>query len=115
MDPEINTAPLQFHEEDGYSMNSLMNRLDEFQHAQQWECLERLTLENSWLEQHVTRHREKSARVAFLLREIEGAANEMQRALEACCSEEVAADRAWLAFWHVREKQGAASGNGSWI
>lgn len=36
-----------------FSINNLLKRVEEFQRRQQLETLERITIENSWLEYHI--------------------------------------------------------------
>jgi hypothetical protein len=99
------TPNWQFASQDpvDFSIDDLLKRVEEFQRRQQLDTLERITTENSWLEFHIARHQQDSTRTMNLLQEIYNAVILMQEALEKCRLEEMKANRAWLAFWGIRE------------
>ena len=101
----------------GFSVSDLINRVEEFQKRQQLETLERITMENSWLEFHIAQHRQDSTRTMNLLQEVHNAVVLMQEALEKCRLEEMKSNKAWLAFWGVREHPNTTPGPhpASWI
>ncbi|KAH8650383.1 hypothetical protein BGZ60DRAFT_343965, partial [Tricladium varicosporioides] len=86
-----------------FSIDDLLERVEEFQRRQQLETLERITTENSWLEYHIARHRQGSTRAMNLLQEIYDAVALIQKALQQCRLDEIKANQSWLAFWGVRE------------
>ena len=53
MAPPIN-SPLRVQEQEEFSIDSLLERVEEFQRRQQLETIDRITIENSWLEHHIT-------------------------------------------------------------
>jgi len=87
----------------GFSVSDLINRVEEFQKRQQLETLERITMENSWLEFHIARHRQDSTRTKNLLQDVYNAVVLIQEALEKFRLEDMKANQDWLAFWGVRE------------
>lgn len=85
-----------------FSIDALLKNLEEFQRRQQLETLERIIMENSWLEHHIARHRESLSRTRRVLQEVYKAVALIQNGLERCRREESEADRAWLTFWGIR-------------
>jgi hypothetical protein len=88
--------------EEDLSIDSLLKNLEEFQRRQQLETLERIIMENSWLEHHIARYRESLSRTTKVLQEVYKAVALIQNGLERCRREESEADRAWLAFWGIQ-------------
>lgn len=89
-------------EEEEFSIDALLKNLEGFQRRQQLETLERIIMENSWLEHHIARYRESLSRTMKVLQEVYKAVALIQNGLERCRREESEADRAWLAFWGIR-------------
>jgi len=98
-------------EEEEFSIDALLKNLEVFQRRQQLETLERIIMENSWLEHHIARHRESLSRTTKVLQDVYKAVALIQNAVERCRREESEADRAWLAFWGIRR----GGHQGSWI
>ena len=89
-------------EDEEFSIDALLKNLEVFQRRQQLETLERIIMENSWLEHHIARHRESLSRATKVLQDVYKAVALIQNALERCRRDESEADRAWLAFWGIR-------------
>jgi hypothetical protein len=94
--------PFAQHDNEELSINVLLKNLEVFQRRQQLETLERIIMENSWLEHHIARYRESRSRTMKLLQEVYKAVALIQNGLEKRRREESEADRAWLAFWGIR-------------
>jgi hypothetical protein len=111
------TPNSQFTSQDSidFSIDDLLSRVEEFQKRQQLETLERITMENSWLEFHIARHRQDNIRTMNLLREVYNVVVLMQEALEKCRLEEMKANQAWLAFWGVRGHPTPGVHSAGWI
>ncbi|KAF8856251.1 hypothetical protein BDZ45DRAFT_594457 [Acephala macrosclerotiorum] len=96
--------PLSWQDPEEFSIGALLGRVNEFQRRQELDTLERITMENSWLEHHIARCRETSSRTIKLLHGIYQAVALMQNTLEKCRRQDLAADRAWLAFWGIHNE-----------
>jgi hypothetical protein len=96
-------------EEEEFSIDGLLKKLEVFQRRQQLETLERIIMENSWMEHHIARYRESLSRTMKVLQEVYKAVALIQNGLEKCRQEESEADRAWLAFWGIRRGDRQAS------
>jgi hypothetical protein len=114
MAPPIN-SPLSIQEREEFSIDSLLEKVEEFQRRQQLETIDRITMENSWLEYHIAQCWESSSRAMNLLPGIYRAIALLQNTLEGCRREDLAADRAWLAFWGISEERPARDHLASWI
>ncbi|KAI9770963.1 MAG: hypothetical protein M1840_002667 [Geoglossum simile] len=84
-----------------FSMESLLQRVDEFQKREQLETLRRLTMENSLLQKHIACYQESWCATLDLLQEACEAVLLMQHAFQRCSGEGTAAERDWLAFWGI--------------
>ena len=93
-----------------FSMESLLQRVGEFQKREQLETLRRLTMENSLLQKHIACYQESWCATLDLLQETYEAVLLMQHAFQRCSCEETAAERDWLAFWGIPSESGQTSG-----
>ncbi|KAF2182648.1 hypothetical protein K469DRAFT_511605, partial [Zopfia rhizophila CBS 207.26] len=80
------------------SIESLLERIDEFQNRTHLETIYRLNQENESLREEIYRHKKARARTALLLREAYETMLLLQDALERYGHETAAAGRDWLAF-----------------
>jgi hypothetical protein len=89
---------------EGFSIESLIKRVDEFQRRDHMETIEKLTIENSLL-QHVTVEYQKNWCMTIeVLEKTHQAVLTLQKALENCVNEDIAAERQWLAFWGIKKE-----------
>ncbi|KAI9776688.1 MAG: hypothetical protein M1839_009415 [Geoglossum umbratile] len=85
-----------------FSMESLLQRVDEFRKREQLETLRRLTRENCLLQKHIACYQESWCAILDVLQEAYEAVLLMRDALQRCSYEETAAERDWLTFWDTR-------------
>lgn len=90
--------PFSEQEAEEFSIDALLKNLEAFQRRQQLETLERIIIENSWLEHHITQYRDSLSRTTKLLQGIYKAVALIRNTLEKNRREESEANRAWLAF-----------------
>lgn len=90
-------------ESQDFSIEALLKRVEEFQRRHQLDSLERLSKENSMLQQQITRYQESSSQTINLLQQVYNTVAVMQEALKECRHKELAADGDWLAFWGIRD------------
>ncbi|KAH8799652.1 hypothetical protein F5884DRAFT_868568 [Xylogone sp. PMI_703] len=109
--------PFSPQEAEEFSIDALLKNLEVFQRRQQLETLERVIMENSWLEHHIARYRESLSRTTKLLQEVYKAVALMQNGLEKSRHKESEADRAWLAFWGINagRQEGHRDHKANWI
>jgi len=89
---------------EAYSIDCLIQRVEEFQRRDQLETIQRLMHDNSLLEYLVVEYQKKWCRTIDLLEKAQEAALLLQRLLEHCIREEVAAEREWLGFWGIKNE-----------
>ena len=87
-----------------FSIESLLQRVDEFQKREQLETIERLTTENSLLKENIARYQEGWCATVNLLREAYETVVLIQGAIKRYCHEETTAERDWLAFWGIQRE-----------
>jgi hypothetical protein len=98
--------------EPAFSIELLINRVEEVQRREQLEVIQKLTLDNSLLQQHVIHYQEQWCWTMDLLEKTHEAVLLMQKALEHCIEEDIAAEQDWLTFWGIG-REGIFT-NGSW-
>jgi len=84
-------------------IDSLTRQVEEFRIISQLESINRLDAENALLRQLLVAYRKQWSQVIDLLEQTQRALMILQRALEKCISDEVAAERDWLAYWGVKK------------
>lgn len=110
---KVNALPIHTStskEPEGISIDALLERVEEFHRRQQLETLEKLTRENSLLQQQIVRYQESSSQTINLLQEVHNIVALIQDARGRCRHKELAADRDWLAFWGIRDEPTDGSG-----
>ncbi|PSN58741.1 hypothetical protein BS50DRAFT_580495 [Corynespora cassiicola Philippines] len=103
--------------EEVFSIESLIDRVEEMQRRDQLDTLHKLTLDNSLLQQLILDYQQHWCWTIHLLETTHEAARSLQKALGHCFKEDVAAERRWLEFWGVtreHEKPSEYRGAG-WI
>ena len=87
-----------------FSIDCLLQSVEEFQRRDQLETIQRLTYDNSLLQYLVVEYQKKWCRTIDLLEKAQEAVLLLQRMLEHCIREDVAAEREWLAFWGIKKE-----------
>ena len=102
---------------ESFSIESLIQRAEEFQKRDQLETLQRLTRENFLLQQRLVRYQEHWCSALDLLQKVHEAVRSMQKVLEKYTREEMVAERDWLAFWGIKREstKGLGFNPGGWI
>jgi hypothetical protein len=88
------------------SIEALIKRVDEYQRRDHMEAIERLTVENSLLQRAILKHQKIWCLTIELLEATNSAVLKLQKALEHCIDENIAAERQWLAFWGIGRGSG---------
>jgi hypothetical protein len=96
--------------EPAFSIELLINRVEEVQRREQLEAIQKLTLDNSLLQQLVIQYQEQWCLTVDLLEKTHEAVLLMQKALERCMEEDIAAEQDWLAFWGIGREGTKRSG-----
>jgi hypothetical protein len=104
--PSTSVLPL----EDVFSIELLINRVEEVQRRDQLEVIQRLTLDNSLLQQLVINYQKQWCWTLDLLEKTQEAVLLMQKALERCIEADIAAEKDWLAFWGIGKEHTKRSG-----
>lgn len=109
---EISIPPTELSSEDEeFSIEALIQRVDEFQKRDQLESLDRLTAENSFLQKRILRYQQEWCSIILLLQTAHESLLKIQKAIGVCFKEQIVAERAWLAFWGISSE---ASNNESY-
>ncbi|KAI9767645.1 MAG: hypothetical protein M1840_005516 [Geoglossum simile] len=93
-----------------FSMETLLQRVDEFRKTEQLETLRKLTRENCLLQKHIACYQESWCAILDVLQEAYEAVLLIQDALQKCSYEETAAERDWLTFWGIHYGSEETSG-----
>jgi len=93
------TTPIQ-----GLSIKGLTERVEEFQRLYQLETIETLSTENSQLQHQILQYQRVWCSTIDLLEQAQQALLSLQKALEYCIQEDIAAERDWLAFWGIKKE-----------
>jgi len=83
---------------EGFSIVSLTRQMQEVLRTGQLDTINRLGAENSLLYHLIAAYRKQWSLIIDLIQQAQEALVGLQRALEHCLSEEIAAERDWLAF-----------------
>jgi hypothetical protein len=83
---------------EGFSIDSLTRQMQEVLRTGQLETINRLSAENSLLYHLIAAYRKQWSLIIDLIEQAQEALAALQRALGHCFSEEIAAERNWLAF-----------------
>ncbi|KAF2259114.1 hypothetical protein CC78DRAFT_586273 [Lojkania enalia] len=81
-----------------FSIDTLIQRVEEFQRRDHLETLEKLTEENCSLQQRILRYRKYSCLTLDILEKVYEGMLAMQKVLNECLEEEKAVEQAWLIF-----------------
>jgi hypothetical protein len=87
--------------ETAFSIELLISRVEDVQRREQLEAIQKLTLDNSLLQQLVIQYQEQWCWTIDLLEKTHEAVLLMQKALEHCIEEDIAAEQDWLTFWGI--------------
>ena len=87
-----------------FSFESLINRVDEFQRRDYLDTIERLTIENSLLENVVVKYRRNWCLTIDVLENAYQAMLTLEKALENYIIEDIAAEKQWLLFWGIKKE-----------
>jgi len=87
-----------------FSIESLIKRVDEYQRRDHMETIERLTTENSLLQHVVVKYQKNWCLTIEILEKTHQAVLTLQKSLEHCINEDIAAERQWLAFWGIKKE-----------
>jgi hypothetical protein len=98
------------------SLDLLTQRVEEFQRMHQLETIERLTTENTKMQNAIVKYQKLWCSTIELLGEAYQALQSLQRAFENCVDEDIAAEKEWLAFWGIKkEHHGRRYSPAGWI
>ena len=81
----------------------LTQRVEEFQRMHQLETIERLTMENTTMQNAIVQYQKLWCSTLELIEQALEALQSLHRAFENCVSENVAAEEDWLKFWGIRK------------
>lgn len=98
-----------------FSIETLIQRVEEFQRRDYLETLEKLTEENCSLQQIILRYRKYSCLTLDILEKAYEGVLVMQKVLNRCLEEERAAEQAWLIFKEEGESGWRGYSSGGWI
>ncbi|KAH7111850.1 hypothetical protein B0J11DRAFT_512092 [Dendryphion nanum] len=87
-----------------FSIECLIKRVDEYQRRDHMETIERLTTENSLLQHVIVKYQKNWCWTIEILEKTHQAVLTLQKALEYCIDEDIAAERQWLAFWGIKKE-----------
>ena len=90
---------------DNNTIDSLTRQVEELRIIGQLETINRLDTENALLRQLLAAYRQQWSHVIDFLEKTQQALMILQKALEKCISDEVAAERNWLAYWGVKKER----------
>jgi hypothetical protein len=94
----------------------LTQRVEEFQRMHQLETIETLTIENNTMQNAIVQYQKLWCSILELLEQALEALQSLQKALEHCFNEDIAAEEDWLRFWGIRkEKQSQQYSPAGWI
>src|SRR6266480_7660380 len=86
------------------SFNLLVQRVEEFQRMHQLETIERLTTENTKMQNSIVKYQKLWCSTIKLLEEAYQALQLLQGAFENCIDEDIAAEKDWLTFWGIKKE-----------
>jgi hypothetical protein len=100
-------------EEVTFSIDLLLERVNEFQRRAELDTIESLRKENEQLRERITHLEKIWSLIATLLREPYEAVVILQGILERSHYEKAAAEQDWLAFWGIKHESGQELGHES--
>jgi hypothetical protein len=100
-------------EEVTFSIDLLLERVNEFQRRAELDTIESLRKENEQLRERITHLEKIWSLTATLLREPYEAVVILQGTLERSHYEKAAAEQDWLAFWGIKHESGQELGHES--
>ncbi len=92
-------------QEETFSLDLLINRVEELQRIDKLEAIQKLTHENSLLQQVAVEYQRQWCCTIDLLEKTQEAVLVLQRAVEYFSAENEAAERAWLAAWGIERSE----------
>jgi hypothetical protein len=93
-----------------FSIESLINRVDEVQRREQLETIQQITLDNSLLQQLIINYQDQWCCTVDLLEKSQEAALVLQKAIKHSIQEDVIAEKQWLSFWGIEREDTKHSG-----
>lgn len=87
--------------DDEFTIDALLERIEEFQNRTQLERIHRLNRENDILKEDIKRHKIARKKTATLLKEAFEAMKFLQSALERYGLETTITEKEWLLFWGI--------------
>ena len=84
-----------------FTIDSLIQRVEEMQRRGQLDTIERLTVENSLLQHLIHQYQRQWSATIDLLEKTHQALLSLQKAIEHYVGDGIAAERDWLAFWGI--------------
>jgi ABC-type molybdate transport system ATPase subunit len=97
--------------EDFFSLDRLISRVEQIREREQLEHIHALALDAALLQQLIATYQRQWRMTLILLEKTQMAVASLRNALEHCCRESVAAERAWLASWGIQK---GSSGPGAY-
>ena len=98
------------------SFDLLTQRVEEFQRMHQLEIIERLTTENTKMQNAILQYQKLWCSTLALLEQALEALQSLQMAVENCVNEDIAAEEDWLKFWGIRKgKESYSYSPSGWI
>jgi hypothetical protein len=82
----------------------LAQKVEEFQRMHQLEAIERLTIENTTLQNDIVNYQKLWCSTIELLEVAHQALQSLERAFGDCIDEDIAAEKDWLAFWGIKKE-----------
>jgi hypothetical protein len=89
---------------EGFSIESLIQRVDEFRRRDHMDTIERLTAENLLLQQVIVKYQTNWCLTIETLEMTHRAVLTLQKALETCINEDIAAEKEWMPFWGIKKE-----------
>ena len=88
---------------DVFSIESLIQRVEEFQKRDYLATLDKLTVENFDLQQRILHYQGEWCSMLDLLECVHESILKLQNALGKCFQEQMEAERYWLASWRIKD------------
>ena len=92
-------------QEETFSLDLLIDRVEELQRIDKLEAVQKLTRKNSLLQQVAVEYQRQWCCTIDLLEKTQEAILVLQRAVEHFSAENEAAERAWLASWGIERPE----------
>ncbi|KAI1439509.1 hypothetical protein F5Y02DRAFT_405595 [Annulohypoxylon stygium] len=89
---------------DNFSLDILARQIDHYQATgRHHQTIERLTTENILLIRLIVVYQKNQLKLADILEQTQRALATLEKAIQHCADEEVAAEKDWLAFWGIEK------------